>query len=345
MKKISKIFLVLMLALSLVACGGTNGEDEPNNGDEPVAGEKFSVAIVPKLTSVAWFERMEVGVNEWNEDNKDRDVDVFYTGSTDGDPAKQVQVLEDLIAQEVDAIAVVPLSTESLEPVLKKARDAGIVVIVHEGVGMENIDYGVEAFVNEEYGRHFMELIGEVVGGEGEYVQIVAQLTAASHNQWVDSAYELQQEKYPNMSRFGDKVESMEDIDTGYQKVKEVLTANNNIIAIQGSAMTDVPGAAKAVEEMGLQEQITIIGTSLVSVSGEYVRNGTIHTISFWDPALAGKAMIELSLAVLEGKEIKDGLNLNVPGYENLKLDGNQLYGAAWIDVNKDNVDDPAYDF
>lgn len=43
----------------------------------------------------------------------------------------------------MDAICVVPFSTESLEPVLKKARDQGIVVITHEAPGMTNADYDI----------------------------------------------------------------------------------------------------------------------------------------------------------------------------------------------------------
>ena len=122
------------------------------------AADGYTIAVVPKLTSIAWFQRMEVGVNEWNDAHED--VDAFYTGPSEGDGALQAQAIEDLISQGVDAICVVPFSTEALEPVLKKAREAGIVVISHEASGMTNIDYDIEAFNNEAYGEHFMEHLG-----------------------------------------------------------------------------------------------------------------------------------------------------------------------------------------
>jgi len=106
-----------------------------------------------------------------------------------------------------------------------------------------------------------------------------------------------------------------------------------------------VAGAALAVEELGLAGKVKIVGTSLVSVSGKYVREGTIDMISFWDPALAGKAMIALAQKVLDGEKIESGLDLGIEGYTNLTLDGKVLTGQAWVDVNKDNVDDPAYNF
>ena len=67
--------------------------------------------------------------------------------------------------------------------------------------------------------------------------------------------------------------------------------------------------------------------------------------ISFWDPALAGYAMNELALKVLKGEEITAGMSLEADGYQDLLLEGNVLKGQAWIDVDAENVDDPAYDF
>lgn len=367
-KLLSSVLCVAMVTSMLVGCGvdkvGTATDTAASTEEAASADTKseagtenttdtakeatkgtgsYKIAVVPKLTSIAWFQRMEVGVNEYVKENPN--IDAFYTGPSEGDGALQAQAIEDLISQGVDAICVVPFSTEALEPVLKKAREAGIVVITHEASGMTNMDYDIEAFNNEAYGEHFMDALGKATGGKGEYIFEVGSLTSESHNQWVDAAKKLQEEKYPEMKQYGDKLETADDQSKSYDKVKEVLTANPNIAAIQGSAMPDVAGAALAVEELGLAGKVKIAGTSLVSVSGKYVKDGTIDMISFWDPALAGKAMIQLAVKVLDGEELADGCDLGVDGYDKLTLDGNVFYGQAWIDVTKDNVDDPAYDF
>ena len=67
--------------------------------------------------------------------------------------------------------------------------------------------------------------------------------------------------------------------------------------------------------------------------------------MSFWDPALAGQAMIVLAVATLNGTVGEDTLSLPVEGYENLTLEGKVYTGSAWIDVDKDNCNDEAYDF
>ena len=310
--------------------------------DAPAAdGEEFTIATVVKLTGVAWFDRMEVGVNRFNDDHPE--IDAFQTGHSTADPAEQVRVIEDLIAQGVDAICVVPNSTQSLEAVLKKAMDQGIVVIAHEASDIENADADVEAFVNSEYGAHFMENLGELMGGKGQYTTFVGSLTATSHNEWVDASTALQAETYPEMEVVSNKNETTEDSDIAYQKTKELLTAYPDLVGFQGSAMTDAPGVARAIEEAGKADSTVVLGTSLVSVSGQYLETGAIDMISFWDPAEAGYAMNELALHLLKGGEITDGMSITAPGYQNLKLDGKVLYGSAWIDVTKDNMGD--YDF
>lgn len=335
MKKFTILALTILLAVSSFTFAQGSNEKATSDKD-------YRIAVVPKLTSISWFQRMEVGVKDFAAETG---VDAFYTGPSEGDGALQAQAIEDLIAQGVDAICVVPFSTEALEPVLKKAREAGILVITHEASTMTNIDYDIEAFDNADYGRHFMDILGDMTNGEGEYVVTVGSLTSESHNQWVDAAIELQKEKYPNMSQYGDKIETADNQSTAYNKIKEVLTANPNIKAIQGSAMPDVVGAALAVEELGLQGKIAIAGTSLVSVCSKYIQNGTIEVGSFWDPALAGKAMIKLAIKVLDGETVESGLDLGIEGYDNLTLDGKVLSGQAWIDITKDNVNDPAIDF
>ena len=55
--------------------------------------------------------------------------------------------------------------------------------------------------------------------------------------------------------------------------------------------------------------------------------------------------MVETAVKLLNGETIEDGVDLGVEGYNEMTLDGNILIGNAWIDVTKDNVDDPAYDF
>ncbi|MBB6454592.1 simple sugar transport system substrate-binding protein [Salirhabdus euzebyi] len=341
----NKLFLVglLMLIMSVVLLGcnsDASGNSDDGNSNGGSDDGKYKIATVVKLSGVAWFDRMEEGVDKFGEDTGH---ETFQQGPQQADAAQQVQIIEDLIAQQVDAITVVPFSAEALEPVLKKARDAGIVVISHEADGMENVDFNIEAFNNSDYGKFLMDNLAAAMGEEGEYMTTVGSLTSNSHMEWVQSAHQHQLDNYPNMTAVVTEVETGDDLNTASEKFRETLKAHPDLKGFQGSASTDAPGAALAIEELGLEGQISVVGTSVPSVSGQYIENGSINAITFWDPADAAYAMNTLAVMILDGKkdEIQTGLDLGIKGYDSLTVkDGKYIYGNAYVKVDKDNLDE-----
>ncbi|WP_324716562.1 autoinducer 2 ABC transporter substrate-binding protein [Carboxydochorda subterranea] len=303
---------------------------------QAAAAKTYTIATVVKLSGVGWFNRMEEGIRRFAKDHPN--VNAFQVGPAKADAALQVQMIEDLIAQKVDAICVVPFSVEALEPVLKKAMDKGIVVITHEAENQRNTHWDIEAFDNAAYGEEFIKVLAQKMNYEGKWAGFVGSFTSKSHNQWVDAAVAYAKKNYPKMQFVG-KFEAYDDQQRAYEKTKELLKAHPDLKGIQGSASTDPAGAGLAVEEMGLQGKVHVVGTSIPSVSGQYVRSGAVDMIGFWDPADAGYAMNQLALMVLEKQPIRAGINLGVKGYENLKQDGKVLYGQAWVHVTKENLD------
>ncbi len=305
-------------------------------------GKAYSIATVVKVDGIAWFDRMRDGVKQFGADTGH---DTWMVGPSQADAAAQVQLVENLIAQGVDAICIVPFSVEAVEPVLKKARDRGIVVIAHEASNIQNADYVLEAFDNLAYGAKLMEVLGGYMDGKGKYAATVGSLTSKSQNEWIDGAIAYQKEHFPEMELVTNRLETYDDANTDYNKLKEVLTTYPDLKGIVGGPMPTSAGAGRLIAERGLQDKLFFSGTGLVSVAGEYLANGDIQYIQFWDPAVAGYAMNILAVKALDGKgaEIKAGLDLGLPGYTNLTTPegagGNLLYGQGWVGVTKDNMD------
>ena len=104
---------------------------------------------------------MEEGVREFAETTGNN---AFQKGPATYDSAQQIQIIEELIAQDIDAICVVPIDPDACETVLKKAMDNGIVVITHESPSQKNCDFNIEAFDNIGYGAYMMDELAKVMG-------------------------------------------------------------------------------------------------------------------------------------------------------------------------------------
>ena len=329
---VSMLVIVLVASLGVFAAGAK----------EDASSETFTIATVVKVDGHAWFERMKVGIDAYA---KESGNEAFMVGPAQADAAEQVKVVEDLIAQNVDAICIVPISVDAVEPVLKKAREQGIVVVAHEASSLKNVDYIIEAFDNHAYGAVMMDSLAALMGEEGEYVATVGFLTSQSHMEQIEGAISRQKEQYPKMKQVGGLVEDNTDTTIAYNKIKEVLLSYPNLKGIIGSPMTTSVGAGLAVEEAGLQDKVAVVSTGMVSVTGQYLTSGAVKKIQLWDPADAGHAMSKIAEIALSGKKdtIKAGLNLGITGYENLitpdPVRPELLFGSGWITITKENMD------
>jgi len=307
------------------------------------AEDKFEIVMVVKLEGVAWFDNMRLGIEQFNKDFPD--VNAYQIGADTADPAAQVALVEDLIAKGVDAILVVPNDPESLVPAFKKANDAGILTFTHEASNQKQVSFDIEAFDNIAYGRHMMDVMAQWMKEQGKWQPFVGHLTSTTHNEWVDGEEMQAKEKYPNLERATDRIEEKENQQIAYQKSLELLKTYPDLKAIMGSAMSTVPGAAQAIEEKGMIGKVAAFGTCLPSVAGDYLESGAAKSIHFWVPADAGYVTAMVAYKMLKGEEIKEGMNLGRPGYENIIIKKNEdgvpvIYGQAWMDVNKDNLNE-----
>ncbi len=341
------IFAASALALSACSGGGTPAEKPAENADgdkapAAEAGGDYTIAIVPKDATNPWFVRMETGVKQYAADTG---MEVFQKGPAETDATMQAQVIQDLIAQGVDAIGVVPVDPGALETVLKEAQDAGIVVVSHEGASLQNTMYDIEAFNNADYGAFIMDNLAEAMGEEGVYTTMVGHVTNASHNEWADGAVARQQEAYPNMVLLEaePRVESQDDGEVAYQTAKEVLKKYPEVTGIVGTSSFDAPGIARAIDEMGLQGKVFTSGTGMPEANRAILESGAVSSLTLWDPADAGYALAALATKILNGEEIVNGVDLGVPGYEDMQFaEGSDkiLEGQGWVVITAENVGD-----
>lgn len=373
MKKLATLLLALVMILAFVGCS-TEGEKEVKEPatDAPVEDavveeegdlvndlydiaqyksdktkEEWTIAVVTKDATSAWFQRMEEGVKQFAEETG---INVIQKGPATPDAASQVQVIDDMISQGVDALCVVPIDSGALEASLEEAMKQGIVVVSHEASNLHNTLFDVEAFTAEDFGATMMDTLAGEMGEEGKYAMMVGYTTTDTHIQYAQAQKDHQVEAYPNMELInnGDvpSAESEESIETAYERAKEILKLNPDLRGFTGVASTDCPGIARAVEELGLQDQVKIVGVGAPNEFRRYIESGTISAVTLWDPQSAGYAMLDIAVKILNGEEVGAGSNLNVEGYESVtQVDGinRVLIGKADIIVRADNIDKYAF--
>lgn len=321
MKKLVAAILAMMLVLAMVPAFA--------EGNTPV------VAYVPKVEGQAWWEHVRAGVTEWAEETG---IDVIYRGPAEVDAAAQVQIMTDLVNQGIDILCFSPNDPAACEEICKQAREQGIIVIATEASGMENIDFDVEAFDEAGLGGFLMDQLAVQMGEEGEYITMVGSMTMESQNNWADAAVARQEEAYPNMTLVDDKrVADDSDAEKAYNLTMELKQKYPNLKGILGTGSFDAPGAARAIEEMGLTGQMFAISVAMPSEVSDYLINGTLGSVALWDPAISAQVQLNTALKMFNGEEITEGADLGEEGYDNIHIDGKVLVGQGWLAVTTEN--------
>jgi simple sugar transport system substrate-binding protein len=301
------------------------------------AQDKTTIGVVVKIGGIPWFNAMEAGIKEKGEA---LGVNAFMVGPTSADPALQVRAVEDLIAQGVDVIGVVPTDATVLEPVLKRARDAGIKVITHESPKQQNVDWNFELASVQGFGEAYAKQLAEMTGGKGKYAVFVGSLTVPLHNAWADTAIAYLKANYPEMELVGDRYGVAEDVDASRRTALDVLRANPDLKAFLAFGSQGPIGAARAVEERRLGGKVLVMGPFSPGQGKSLVHDKILSGGYMWNPKQAGEVFVTLGDMLAKGEEIKDGMTIE--GLGEIHPDGKNIIVDQIVKIDESTVDDLA---
>src|SRR5512138_2451954 len=177
-----RYFIILPLCVCVLAVGsGCRRADEPGGG-------KPKIALVMKSLANEFFSTMAEGARKHHA-GRAGEYDLVVNGiKNETDLAEQVNLVEQMMAQRVNAIVIAPADSKALVTVLKRAKEAGILVV--------NIDNKLDADVLKQAGlsipfvgpdnRAGARKVGEVLAKKlqaGDRVAIIEGVTTAFNGQ------------------------------------------------------------------------------------------------------------------------------------------------------------------
>ncbi|WP_246849703.1 substrate-binding domain-containing protein [Rubellimicrobium arenae] len=300
------------------------------------AQEAPTMGVVVKIGGIPWFNAMEQGIQE---KAAELGVEAEMIGPTSADPALQVRAIEDLIARGVDVIGVVPNDEAALEPVLQKARDAGILVVSHEGPGLQNVDWNFEMASAQGFGEAHAELLAQAMGGTGEYAVFVGSLTVPLHNAWADAAIAYLQDKYPEMTPVGERYGVAENVDDSRRTALDLMAAHPNLKGFLAFGSQGPIGAGRAIEERRAVGQVHVFGPFSPGQGRDLIHSGAISGGFMWNPMEAGKVFVTLGDMLVEGQQIADGTEIPGLGVVSPDPEGHDIITDNLVAINAETVD------
>lgn len=269
--------------------------------------DKPKVALVMKSLANEFFQTMAEGAKK-HQTAHAADYELIVNGiKNETDLAEQVALVDQMIAQGVQALVIAPADSKALITVLKRAKDSGVLVI--------NIDNKLDADTLKQAGlqipfvgpdnRDGAKRVGEVLAKKlqsGDEVAILEGVTTAFNSQQRKSGFE------DAMRAAGMKIVSVQSGEWEMEKASTVaaglLTANPGLKALLCANDNMALGAAAAVQSAQKTAQVQIVGFDNISALKPLLADGRVLATADQHGDQLAVFGIEAALKALKDKTV-----------------------------------------
>ncbi|MEW4564822.1 sugar ABC transporter substrate-binding protein [Bremerella sp. JC770] len=119
----SLTLLLLLMGCSSEGSTAAGGSDASGQPDKP------RIALIMKSLANEFFSTMADGAEKYQAEHADQFELVVNGIKDERDISRQVALVEEMIASNVDAIVIAPADSKALVPALRRAKQAGVVVV------------------------------------------------------------------------------------------------------------------------------------------------------------------------------------------------------------------------
>ena len=241
---------------------------------------------------------------------------VLQAPEKETDAEKQMQIIENLITQQVDAILLTPNGSTEMAPAAKKCNDAGIPIVI--------VDTRLDAAALEENGATTASFIGSDNYFGGQLAAEEMKKAIGEGKVAILEGIGGQESSVNRVSGFTDKAEELGGLDIvasqpadwdqekGYTVFQNILQANPDINGLFAANDMMALGAVKAIEDAGLEGKITVIGFDATDDAKEAIKAGKMLGSIAQSPADMGTTALTTALDFLEKGSCEEDIAVEV---------------------------------
>ena len=270
------------------------------------AADDYRFAIVPKAMNNPYFDLARNGCMI---EAKKLGVTCTYTGPVEQEPATQVQIIQDLISQHIDGLAISVADAASVKRVIEQARQAGIPVITFDA---DSPDSQRQAYVgtdNKALGRALGQMLIKQHATPGQYALVSGGPAAENLNERVQGVRDvLNAAGWKEVG--GSPTFCNDDSALAVQQMTDLATANPKLAAIVpvGGWPLFSQGAYAAFARQHraamASGKFTVVSADTLAVELHEVEEGTVAGLVGQRPAEMGEKAMEILLALKKGQSV-----------------------------------------
>ena len=311
--KLTPVLLLVAASISLLVGCGRSPDSSTSAGSAAAAGPV--IALVPKTLNNPFFIDMQRGAEEAA---RAAGVTlVVQAAERETDVERQMQIIENLIQRKVSALILAPSGSREIVPVVLKANQAGIPVLIVDtrldAAALRASGGKTVTFIgsdNHEGGKIAGQFAVERLGGQGR----VAVLEGIAGHETGDArvrGFREALQGHPGITVVASQPANWER-DQGYTVFQNILQANPTVNALFAANDLMALGAVEAIAAAGKTGKVTVIGFDAQDEARAAVKAGKMAATIAQNPALMGRTAVERAVALLKGESVPADIGVSI---------------------------------
>ena len=316
-KKLLAMLLGMAMAVTLITGCGNQNEETPVSQEEPVAAAEEEpeaeaaegtaaeeseggkvIGFCPPTMNNPFFYYIEQNVREAVEAKGD----TLITMDPQLDSQKQIEQVEDLLLQDIDALLLCPFDSTAIKPALVAADEAGVPVIVFDTKVVDD-EYAATTVASDNINAG--RVVGEDLAGKLEKGSKIAVIysPAGETDRYRLQGFEegIEGMDYEIVAKLGGKG------DTGVSMplAEDILQANADLGAFFCCNDQAAIGAVQAIESAGKTGEVLVYGVDGSPEGKAAIAEGTMTGTGAQSPANIGLKAVDAAYSILAGETVE----------------------------------------
>src|ERR1700716_627662 len=295
--KLAKVFLPA-IALMTMVFGGIPAR----------AAEKVKIGVAMALFDDVWLTLVRDAMTKWAKSHPDVELTIVDAAN---DTAKQTGQVENFLAQGMDGVVILPVDTAATGPMTKAVVKAGK-PLVYVNRKPSNLPKGVVYCGSNsiEAGIMNMEELGKAMGGKGNLVILMGELSNEAAIGRTDGIKKTAKEKFPNIKVTREQTGNWQRVQ-GKTIMENWLASGQEIGGVASNNDEMALGALQAIKAAGKLGKVPVGGTDGSHDALESMGKGELNNTVFQDPVGQGVEAVNAAYLLVKKEsnpKVVDGI-------------------------------------
>ncbi len=290
-KKLFLMFFVVVFSmLSFVGCG------KKEDG-------KIKVGVAIGTFNDTFMVGLKDYIDDYAKSTYGDEVELTIVDAKN-DPAVQVSQVENFVTQGMDAVIILPVSTESTDPMNLACKEAGIPLVYVNRKPSKLGDYALYIGSDEkEAGKLQGEYIAKALNGKGNVAILMGKLDTEAAFLRTEGVEEVLK-NYPDMKVTKKQTGNWER-PLGMQVTENWLSSGDKIDAIVSNNDDMALGAIKALEGVGRINEIKVLGVDATPDAIADLESGNMTATVFQNGKGQAEGAVDKLIKAVKGEQVE----------------------------------------